>query len=50
MALGNTLTLGIGLLLLLFVVTVVGIDEVVEFADLGLEMVEFFFRFVEVSI
>ena len=42
MALRNASALGVCLLLMLFVVAMVGIDEVVEFADLTLEMVEAF--------
>lgn len=47
---GNALTFGIGFLLVLFVVTMVRVDEVVELADFGLEMVETLFGIVEVGI
>lgn len=49
MALGNASALGVCLLLVLFVVAMVGIDKVVEFADLALEMVEAFLCVVEVG-
>ena len=42
MALGHAGALSVGLLLVLFVVTVVGVYEVTEFANLALEVVEAF--------
>lgn len=49
MALSNASALGVCLLLVLFVVSMVGIDEVVEFADLTLEMVEAFLCVVQMG-
>lgn len=49
MALGNTSTLGVCLLLILFVVTMVGIDEIVKLADLAFEVVEAYLGIVEVG-
>lgn len=49
MALSNASALGVCLLLMLFVVAMIGIDEVVEFADLALEMVEAFLCVVQVG-
>ncbi len=42
-------TLGVGLLLVLLVVAVVGVNEIMEFADFGLEMVEALLGLVEVG-
>ncbi len=50
MALGNASSLGVCLLLVLFVVAMVGIDEVVEFADLALEMVEAFLCVIKMGV
>ena len=50
MALGNACPLIVGLLLVLLVVTVIGVDDIFEFADFVLEMIEAFFCFVEVGI
>lgn len=50
MALGHASALGVRLLLVLFVVAMIGIDQIVEFADLALEVVEAFLCVVEVSL
>lgn len=47
MGFSNTLALLIGLFLVLFVVAMVGVDEVFEFANLGLKMVEALLGLVE---
>lgn len=49
MAFSNARALLVRFLLVLFVVTVVGIDDVVELADFVLEVVEAFLGFVEVG-
>jgi hypothetical protein len=47
---GNALTFGVSLLLVLFVVAVIGVDEVMEFADFGLEMVEPLLGLVQIGV
>ena len=48
MALSDEVALVVGFLLVLFVVTVVGVDDVMELADFALEVVKSFLGFVEV--
>lgn len=50
MTLSNLRPLAIRLFLIFFIVTMVGVDKVLEFADLGFEMVGFFLDFVQVGI
>ena len=50
MALSDARALLVRFLLVLFVVTVVRIDDVVELADFALEVVEAFLGFVEVGL
>ena len=50
MALGNASALSVSLLLVLLVVAMVGIDDIFEFANLALEVVEAFLRIIEVGI
>ena len=50
MALSDAGTLLVGLFLVLFVMPMVGVDQVVEFADFALKMVEAFLYFVEMRI
>ncbi len=47
---GDALTFGVSLLLVLFVVAVIGVDEVMEFADFGLEMVEALLCLVQIGV
>jgi hypothetical protein len=47
-ALSDAVALVVGFLLVLFIVAVVGVDDVMEFADFALEVVESFLGFVEV--
>ena len=50
MALSDSGALLVGLFLVLFVMPMVGVDQVVEFADFAFEMIEAFLYFVEVCI
>ncbi len=50
MALSDAGALLVCLFLVLFVVPMIGVDEVVKFADFALEMVEAFLYFVEMCI
>lgn len=50
MALSDPGALLVGLFFMLFVMPMVGIDEVVEFADFAFEMIEAFLYFVEMCI
>lgn len=50
MAFGNASALGVSLLFVLFVVAMIRINEVMEFANFALEMVKAFLCVVEVGI
>ena len=50
MALGNACALGVSLLLVLLVVAMVGVDDILELANLALEVVEAFLGIIEVGI
>ena len=50
MALRDPGALLVGLFLMLFVMPMVGVDEIVKFADFAFEMIEAFLYFVEMCI
>ena len=50
MALSDAGALLVGLFLVLFVMPMVGVDQIVEFADFTFEMIEAFFYFVQMCI
>lgn len=50
MGFSDTFTLGVRLFLVLLVVTVIGVDEISELADLGLEVVETLLGIVQVGL
>lgn len=50
MALSDAGALLVGLFLVLFVMPMVGVDQVVKFANFAFEMIEAFFNFVEMGI
>ena len=50
MALSDACAFRVGLFLVLFVMSMVGVDKVVKFADFALEMVKAFLYFVKMCI
>ena len=50
MALSNAGALLVGLFFVLFIMPMVGVDEVVKFADFAFEMIEAFLYFIQMCI